>query len=74
LYRALDEAEAFVTKMPTGKIGLLFLEAGHAVQPDPDRLAAYQEHRGRRQGHWPSSVEITAAMLEHYRKSHDNPV
>jgi len=63
----LDEAEAFVMKMPTEKAGLLFLKDGHVVQPDPGRLEDYQTHAGQRRGQWPSSGEITAAMLESYR-------
>jgi hypothetical protein len=54
--------------MPTDKLGLLFLNGGEAVQPDPDHLDAYRTHAGRRRGHWPSSPEITAAMLERYNK------
>ncbi len=65
----LDEAEAFVMRMPTEKAGLLFLKDGKVVQPDPDRLEEYATHAGRRQGHWPTSMEITAAMFEHYRKN-----
>ena len=67
LRAALDEAEAFVLKMPTEKIGLLFLTGGQVVQPDPARLADYQTHAGKRRGHWPGSAEISTAMLEHYR-------
>lgn len=67
LRAALDQAEAFVTRMPTDKTGLLFLEAGHVVQPDPDRLGDYQTHAGQRRGQWPSSSDISAAMLERYR-------
>ena len=67
LRTALDEAEAFVARMPTDKMGLLFLEAGTAIQPDPDRLTDYQIHAGQRQGVWPSSSEITTAMLERYK-------
>ena len=52
---ALDDAEAFVARMPTDKIGLLFLRAGEAVQPDPQRLDDDQTHAGCRRGHWPSS-------------------
>jgi hypothetical protein len=45
LRAALDQAEAFATRVPTNKLGLLFLDAaGHAVQPDPDRLDDYQTH------------------------------
>jgi len=54
--------------MPTEKVGLLFLQAGKVVQPDPDRIESYQTHAGQRRGHWPSSLEISAAMLEHYSK------
>jgi hypothetical protein len=64
----LEEAEAFVARMPTEKAGLLFLRAGKVVQPDPDQLESYQTHAGQRSGHWPSSPEISAAMLEHYSK------
>jgi hypothetical protein len=64
---ALDDAEVFARAMPAGKEGLLFLKDGRAVQPDPAHLDAYTEHGGVRQGHWPSSAEITSAMLERYR-------
>ena len=64
----LDEAEEFVSRMPTEKAGLLFLKDGKVVQPDPDRLGEYETHAGRRRGHWPTSTEITAAMFEHYKK------
>jgi len=65
---ALDEAEAFVAQMPTGKAGLLFLKDGHVAQPDPGRLDVYQTHAGQRRGGWPTSAEISAAMLERYKK------
>jgi hypothetical protein len=41
---ALDDAEAFVARMPTESLGLLFLDGTDVVQPDPDRLEAYQTH------------------------------
>jgi hypothetical protein len=69
LRAALDEAEAFVKQMPTNKVGLLFIEAGRVVQPDPARLDRYVKHAGQRRGHWPSSPEIAAAMMERYKQS-----
>jgi hypothetical protein len=69
LRAALEEAEAFVVRMPTEKMGLLFLKDGKVVQPDPGHLADYQTHAGARRGQWPSSPEIETAMLEHYQKS-----
>jgi hypothetical protein len=69
LRAALDDAEAFVTRMPTDKFGLLFFEAGKLTQPDPDRLETYQTHAGQRRGQWPASAEITAAMFERYTQA-----
>ena len=66
LWAFLDEAEAFVAKMPTEKAGLLFLEDGRVVQPDADRLDDYQTHAGRRRGQWPTNQEISHSMLERY--------
>ncbi len=68
LRAALDEAEAFVSRMPTDKIGLLFLQAGKVVQPEPGRLDRYQTHAGRLRGHWPTSPDIATAMFEDYHK------
>jgi hypothetical protein len=68
---ALDGAEAFVSRMPTDKMGLLFLKDGQVVQPDPGRLEDYQTHAGQRRGQWPGSAEIGAAMLERYKKAED---
>jgi hypothetical protein len=66
LRMALDDAAAFVARMPTEKLGLLFLNAGRVVQPDPDRLDEYETHAGQRRGQWPSNPEIAAAMFERY--------
>jgi hypothetical protein len=63
LREVLGEAEAFVTRLPTDKIGLLFLKEGHVIQPDPDHLDSYELHAGQNRGHWPTNAEITAAML-----------
>ncbi|QWR76054.1 hypothetical protein [Candidatus Magnetomonas plexicatena] len=66
LRQVLDEAYAFVVRIPTDKIGLLFIKDGTVVQPDPDHFEDYQTHAGQRRGQWPSSPEIAAAMLEKY--------
>ena len=68
---ALDEAEEFVRNMPPGKEGLLFLQDGKPVQPDPAHLENYTEHRGQRRGHWPTTSEITHEMLQVYLQSED---
>jgi hypothetical protein len=68
LRAALNDAEAFVSRMPTDRLGLLFLQAGKAVQPDPDRLEDYETHAGQTRGHWPTNTDINAAMLERYNK------
>jgi hypothetical protein len=66
----LLEAEAFVLQMPSEKAGLLFLQQGKIIQPDPARLETgeYETHAGQRRGQWPGSAEISAAMFERYTK------
>jgi hypothetical protein len=64
LHIALADAEAFVSRMPTDAIGLLFLRGSEVVQPDPSLLQEYHTHAGQRRGQWPSNTEITAAMFE----------
>jgi hypothetical protein len=54
--------------MPTEKLGLLFLEGGKVVQPDPDRIDEYKTHAGRRGGQWPSDPGIQRVMLERYTR------
>lgn len=68
LRAALDEADRFVSRMPTETAGLLFLEGNTVVQPNPDELSRYRTHEGRRRDHWPASQEIDAAMLDSFRK------
>ena len=60
----LNAAETFARAMPVGKEGLLFLDQGRPVQPDPAMLAQATEHAGRRRGHWPTSPELGSAMLD----------
>jgi hypothetical protein len=60
----LNEAEMFIASMPSEKIGFLFLEQGRPVQPEPAHLGQYTVHGPQRRGHWPSSPEITSAMLD----------
>lgn len=67
LRAALEASDAFVGRMPTGKVGLLFLQGNEVVEPDPGRLQEYSTHAGRRRGHWPGSAEITTAMLDRGR-------
>ena len=66
LRSALDAADLFVRAMPGGKEGLLFLQDGQPVQPEPEHLDRYVAHEGRERGHWPSSAEIARAMLGRY--------
>ena len=67
LREILSDAESFVASMPTDKAGLVFLRDGQVVQPDPARLGDYQTHAGQRRGQWPTSVDISAAMVERYK-------
>jgi len=66
LHASLAAADAFVRAMPAGIEGKLFLKQGRPVQPDPTDLESCVAHAGERHGHWPSSSDITSAMLECY--------
>ena len=59
----LEEADAFARAMPIGKEGLAFHKDGQPVQPDPASLSDYVGHPAQRGGYWPSSSEISSAML-----------
>ncbi len=66
---ALDRAEAFASRMPSAKLGLLFLNReGGVAEPDPARLDEYAAHAGQRRGHWPTSSEITQALFADIHK------
>jgi hypothetical protein len=62
----LDDADAFIALLPSEAVGVLFLDGGKPVQPDPAALGRYLRHAGARRGHWPSSSEIGTAMLERH--------
>jgi len=68
----IDEAERFISRIPSDAVGVVFLERGKAVQPDLDALETYQRHTGAPGGVWPSSPEISSAMLERYKKQNGN--
>lgn len=65
LREVLQEADLFVSAMPVGKEGLLFLKDGKPVQPNPESLTACTEHEGRRRGYWPLSSEIGSVMARY---------
>jgi hypothetical protein len=64
----IDSAEQFIDRIPSDAVGFVFLEGGKPVQPDVDALGRYQRHAGAPGGVWPSSPEISRAMLERYGK------
>lgn len=63
----IEQGERFISRIPTDAVGVLFLEGGRPVQPDPEALGGYQRHAGAPGGVWPSSPEISSAMLERYK-------
>ena len=64
--RMLEDAERFISRVPSDAVGLLFLKHGTPVQPDVEALGQYQRHAGSPGGIWPTSPDISAAMLERY--------
>ncbi len=64
----IEDAERFISRIPSEAVGVIFLEGGRAIQPDVNILEKYQRHGGALGGVWPSSREISSAMLERYEK------
>jgi hypothetical protein len=67
----LEDAERFSSRIPSDAVGFVFLEGGKPVQPDLEALGRYQRHAGTPGGVWPSSPEISSAMLENYNKKQE---
>jgi len=64
----IEHAERFISRIPSDAVGVVFLEDGKPVEPDLEALGRYQRHAGAPGGVWPSSPEISSAMLERYNK------
>ncbi len=64
----IESARDFISRIPSDAVGVVFLDGDKPVQPDLDHLEKYRRNPGARRGLWPSSPEISSAMLERYGK------
>jgi len=64
----IEDAERFISAIPSDNVGFVFLEGDKPVQPDKDEFGKYQWRSGARRGLWPSSSGITSAMLDSYKE------
>jgi nucleotidyltransferase AbiEii toxin of type IV toxin-antitoxin system len=64
----IEDAENFIAKLPSSAVGVIFMDNEKPVQPDVNALDKYQRNPGAPRGFWPSSPEISRAMLERYGK------
>jgi hypothetical protein len=71
IHDMLADAARFVSRIPSNAVGFVFLDGDKVVQPDLGTLGKYQRRGGARGGVWPSSTEISTAMLENYGKRRD---
>jgi hypothetical protein len=62
----IEDAEAFIAKLPSEAVGVVFLDGDAPVQPDVGELAQYKRNPGAVGGVWPTSPDIDRAMLERY--------
>jgi hypothetical protein len=67
----IEDAERFISRIPSDAVGFVFLADGIPVQPDVEALEKYERHGGASGGVWPSSREISSAMLERYGQKSD---
>ncbi len=63
----IEEAEGFITILPSDAVGVVFMDGDTPVQPDTRNLTRYRRNAGSHQGLWPSSPEISQAMFELYK-------
>jgi hypothetical protein len=63
----LDDAASFIARVPSEAVGVVFLNGETPVQPGAGDLSIYKRRGGSRGGLWPSSPEISSAMLERYK-------
>ncbi len=71
--RMIEDAESFIAKLPSEAVGMIFMDGEKPVQPDVNALEKYQRNPGAVRGFWPSSPEISRAMLERYGNGKPNP-
>jgi hypothetical protein len=64
----IEGAESFIARLPSDAVGVIFMEGERTVQPDVKALDKYQRNPGAPSGFWPTSPEISRAMLERYSK------
>jgi hypothetical protein len=64
--RMIEDAESFIASLPSDAVGVVFMDGDKPVQPDVNALDRYQRNPGAPRGVWPSSPEISRAMLERY--------
>ena len=64
----IEDAEGFIARLPSDAVGGVFLDGDRPVQPDVNALDRYQRNPGALRGVWPTSPDITHAMVEHYGK------
>lgn len=67
----IEDAERFISRIRSADVGFVFLEDDKPIQPDLEALGQYQHHAATPGGVWPSSPEISSAMLERYNNGRD---
>ena len=64
----IEQAERCIAGLPTDAIGVVFLDGDKPVQPDLAALGDYRRISGAPRGVWPSSPDISSAMLDRDNK------
>jgi len=64
----IEDAGVFIARLPSDAIGVIFMDGEKPAQPDVNALDKYRRNPGAPRGFWPSSPDISHAMLERYRK------
>jgi len=63
----IEDAESFIAQIPSDDVGFVFLDGDKPVQPGIGAFSKYTRRSGARRGVWPSSPDISSAMVDRYR-------
>jgi len=69
----IEDAERLIARLASDAVGVIFIDGDKPVQPDVTMLDTCRRNPGAPSGWWPSSPDITHAMLERYGKPKARP-
>jgi hypothetical protein len=64
----IEDAERFISEIPSDDVGVVFLDGDKPIQPDMGALAKYQRRLGRQAGRVAVICRHYQCMLDRYQE------